>query len=196
MPRNPSKITRGRFVQVSTGIIIPFMFNPTTVDRTHGFSHGSQPIPGRSHPVYGGGAGMEETISFTLRLEGDRGRSDRRRSLGTVGLTDIVGLDVMPEINQLRALKLPHDANLDGAYGVPDRLLLNLGTFFSGQVKIDTITERILEWSPLLEVLRADLDISCHVESDLNETDWTFVSSEVSNALTEQPEILPLPERD
>jgi len=195
MGYNPSRFTKGRFVQVSTGIIVPFMFNPTTVARDHGWSWSEQAIPGRSHPFYQGGTGMAESISFTLFLDGDRGRSDRRRSLAEVGFQD-VPIDLSPEINQLRQLKLPHDVEFDGAYGVPDRLLLNLGTWFSGQVQLDSVNDRVTEWTPKLEPLRAEVDIEAHVIVESNETDWLFFSSEPSNALTERPEVLPRPESD
>lgn len=196
-PLNPINLVKGRFVQTPTGIVVPFMFNPTEVAIDDGWEWGQTRMPLRSHPFYGGGAGAEESFNFTLFLDGDRGRSDirRARQLAAVATNTFVPaatpLDVMPEINQIRQFVRPHDTEQDGSYGVPAKLLINLGTVLNAEVEIDSTRVIVTEFTPKLEALRATVEIQGHINSRFNSTDWAFTSNSASNILTEQPEIVP-----
>ncbi len=192
------KLTKGRIVGMSTGIVRYFMFNPTEVRITGGWIWGRESIPLRSHDHRLGGAGSGELVEFTLWFDGDRGRIANRPRFVDVGTSTadpnvpVVPLDVMPEINTFRSIVLPHDADLGEAYGTPDTFLLSMGTVFNGLVKGETTGLTVLEWTKDLGALRATLDLVFGVVERTNVTDWIFINREVANALTEDPEVIPV----
>lgn len=79
---NPT-VTKGTLVAFRghrEAISRTFMFNPNDVSDTKNISWGSIEVPGASHPVYQFGAGGERLISFSLYLDGDRGRLGQNNS--------------------------------------------------------------------------------------------------------------------
>jgi hypothetical protein len=191
--RNPDNLVRGRMIGAKSRRVIPFMYNPTELPSSHGWSHGRQGVPGRSHPVYGGGEGTAETFTVVLFLDGDRGRSDARaRADGSRAASGPpVPIDVMPEVNALRSLVKPHDPNMDGAYGVPENVFVSMGTLLRAECSVHRVAPVITEMLPDLTALRATVTVDLEIVANSNQTTWLFLSSEPSNALTDQPELFP-----
>lgn len=191
----PVNLVKGRFVQRSTGIVTPFMFNPTQITGAHGWTRGSKPIPGRSHPHRSGGHGNEEQWNLSLYHDGDRGRvGTRPRFEGDIPINPFipnVGLDVMPEVNVLRSFVLPNDPDLGEAYGIPDTYFLTIGSAIRAEVEVDEVEWSLDYFTPKLEVVRAVADVRLTVVKLYNTTNWIFINEQVSNALTEDPEVIP-----
>ncbi len=188
------KTRKGRFVAKSTGIVIPFMFNPSEIPFDHGWSWGEQPIPGRSHPHISGGAGDAEVWVMDLHFDGDRGRVGTRPRFegGLINpFVPDVGLDVMPEINTIRQTVLPNDPDLGEAYGTPDSYLCSFGSIFRGEILVRNISGVITYMTPKLEAVRGDVSVTFTILRRFNRTNWIFINEEVSNALTEDPEVIP-----
>lgn len=175
---------------------LEFMYNPETVYRDHGYAHGSAQIGGRSHPFYGGGCGEEETIRFRLVLDADRGYLERRISNNPNvldpawyswklaedafrGYTDVDTLeDLGPVIDLFRTLVLPEDTKSAplGDYGVPPRYFLDLGSVAQEEVGFDKITVEYDKYSPRLTVIKAYIDVVCHVVRQKNLTNAILMS--------------------
>lgn len=182
------------FIGEDENLAVTFMYNPAEFTRRHGFAHGRQAIPGRSHPMYGGGAGDEESISFTLQMDADRGNYDRRKSQNPNG-NDFEVFDALvqqdgrnfhtegPDISQLENLRPLIDSFFQfvkpegfsnqpgGEYGVPSRIFLDLGSVFQGEIGIDNIEEGIFHTGVKLNVMKANLRIQAHVIEQSNVTD-------------------------
>lgn len=192
MPTNP-KADRGRFIGMRSRRVIPFMFNPDVISIDHGWSWGSHTPFGRSHPLYGGGVGEDEIISFTLYFDGDRGRSDSKLSFvaaesGHPNPYQDVPLDVMPEINRVRAMKLPYDDEYGIAYNMPETFFLSIGKSLRAEVSIRSVGTKLTAFLPIdLAVLRGETTITCHIEHMANQTSWAFSSREAYNRFTRFP---------
>lgn len=183
------------FIGEDENMTVEFMYNPAEFRRSHGFSHGSQAIPGRSHPMYGGGAGDAEEFSFTLQLDADRGNYEKRLSRNPNG-NDFEVFDAMvlqdagrnfpeggPDISQVENLRPLIESMFQfvrpegfsnqpgGEYGVPARIFLNLGSVFRGEVGFDNMEENIFHMGALLNVMKANLQVRGHVIEHSNVTD-------------------------
>lgn len=73
-----TKVVKGNFYVRERGIKYNFMFNPSEIKVTKGANFPNEIPAGASYPVYNYASGGEHLISFTLPLDGDRGRSDKR----------------------------------------------------------------------------------------------------------------------
>lgn len=182
------------FIGQDENLAVTFMYNPGEFTRRGGFAHGSQRIPGRSHPMYGGGAGDEESISFTLQMDADRGNYEKRKSQYPNG-NDFEVFDALvqqdgrnfytegPDISQLENLRPLIDSFFQfirtegfsnqpgGEYGVPARIFLDLGSVFQGEIGIDNMEEGIFSMGVKLNVMKANLRIQAHVVENSNVTD-------------------------
>ena len=190
---NPDK-GKITFIGEDENLAVTFMYNPAEWTRQHGFSHGQQAIPGRSHPMYGGGAGDEESFSFMLQMDADRGNYERRKGENPNG-NDFEVFDAMvqqdgrnfytegPDISQLENLRPLIDSFFQfvhpegfsnqpgGEYGVPARIYLDLGSVFQGEIGIDNMEEGIFHTGVKLNVMKANLRINGHVIEHSNVTD-------------------------
>lgn len=189
-----NRVVKGyiNFIENAASTRVPFMFNPSQVRRSHGWDHGSDAIPGRSHPAYSGGAGTEETLSFTLVLDADRGFLERRRR-GNSALSDVESFiaranntdptpkssveDLRPLLDKFMQFTMPGEpkGSIAGSYGVPRRILISLGSVISAEIGIDSIDETITKYGSGLNVLKAALGIDAHIIEHTNVTDRTMV---------------------
>lgn len=178
---------------------VPFQFNPLEVSIRHGWKWGKQSIPGRSHPHYSGGSGDEETFSFTLVLDADRGTLERRRrnnpNLGDVesylrfyntpGAPSAAEVeDLRPLLDKFHQFVLPGEPKgaIPGSYNVPRRAIINLGPVLTGEVGFDSIEQTITKYGPFRHnILRATLGISGHIIARSNVTNRTIVQRSQRN---------------
>lgn len=76
-----AEVKKGKFTLVDHDGIGPrelvFHFNPTTLKDSHPPTWSATKIPGQSLPVYQYGGSGERVVSFSLYLDGDRGRMHR-----------------------------------------------------------------------------------------------------------------------
>ena len=98
-------VERGRLSVPGRGDGRVFMFNPTEVDDSKATNWGSVEVPGASHPVYQYGSGGERLISFTLYIDGDRGRYGRMTI--APGPHNTASLSIMDELMWYRSLVYP-----------------------------------------------------------------------------------------
>lgn len=179
--KNPAAYAKLRFVGLESGRGITAMFNPNQVSISHGYAHGRHVVPGRSHPLYGGGAGNAETIELTLYLDGDRGRSDGRQRFEGIDVFDQPNapkLDVMSEIRVYQSMVLPHDAAKDGSYGVPEEYLVQWGTILNAKVLVTNVGVNVTEMTPQGGALRATVTLSMEVVEYRNRTTWLFLNDD------------------
>ncbi len=179
------------FIGQDENLSVTFMYNPGEFTRRAGFAHGKQSMAGRSHPMYGGGAGDEESISFTLQMDADRGNYERRKSENPNG-NDFQVFDALvqqdsrnlgADLSQLENLRPLIDSFFQflrpegfsnqpgGEYGVPARIYLDLGSVFQGEIGMDNIEEGIFSMGVQLNVMKANLRIQAHVIEQSNVTD-------------------------
>lgn len=177
---NPQAAIKLLFVGKLSKRTIRAMFNPSQVSIGHGFAHGSHAIPGRSHPIYGGGAGRPETIGMTLRLDGDRGRVGTKPRFhgASVSATERRPLDIMPEIHELKSMVLPHSPNRDDAYGTPEPWLVEWGTILNATVLVHSVDANITMMLPNGTALLADVTIAMEVVEFTNRTTWTYLKDD------------------
>lgn len=191
------QVTKGTisFIGKDESLNVTFMYNPAEVVKRHGWAHGMEPIPGRSHPAYGGGAGDEETFSFTMQLDADRGNFEQRLSRNPNG-NDFQVFDALvqqdavnggPRLDQLENLRPLLDkfgqlvkpegyqGQPEGGYGVPARIFLELGSVLRGEVGIDNVEEGIFYYGPLLNVMKANLTIQGHIIEHSNVTNTVLL---------------------
>lgn len=168
--RNPS-VLKGRLTNVRTRFFREFMFNPNDVRDSRSFIYGSHQIPGASHPVYQAGSGGERIITFTLYLDGDRGRLvERAQGIvsndfeGSDSLEFVQGLgslDVSKEINWYRSFTYPVRSE-EGLISeqAPNRAVFSMGTFYKAvEVIVETADIEFLAWTPNMEPLRVNIPI-------------------------------------
>ena len=202
------RVTKGTisFIDSDASVTVTFMYNPAEVVRRHGWSHGRAPIPGRSHPMYGGGAGDEETFTFTLQLDADRGNYERRLRRNPNG-SEFEVFDALvqqdagrggPALSQLENLRPLLDqfgqlvkpeglpGQPEGGYNVPSRVFLDLGSVIQGEVGIDNVEEGIFHYGPQLNVMKANLTLQGHIVEHSNVTDLILI--ERSDELVFEPE--------
>ena len=195
------------FIGQDTSLSVMFMYNPAEVVRRHGWGHGSEAVPGRSHPAYGGGAGTEESFDFTLQLDADRGNYDRRRSRNPSGnefevFDALVQRDAAnngPRLSQLENLRpLPDQffqlvkpegdpSQPEGQYNVPARIFLELGSVLRGEVGIDSLEEGIFHYGPQHNVLKANLHVRGHVIETSNVTNTILIERTAELSVDPQP---------
>ena len=172
-------LLRGSFNIQHSGSLteaVQFMFNPATVTRGHGWNHGSNPIPGRSHPKYGGGAGTDEPFSFLLQLDASRGYFTRRMGRNSQANTieHFFGgppsnvnetEDLRPLIDHLMQFTYPEDSAGRGTnrYGVPQRVWVSLGSALNGECQIDFMEEHSFFYSNSMKILKAELNVEGHM---------------------------------
>lgn len=181
------------FIEQSESTKVPFMFNPATVSVSHGWSHGEQPVPGRSHPHYSGGAGKAHSFSITLQLDADRGFLQRRRREYPTGASVEAFLqrvaspqsvppslfeDLRPLIDKFHQFSLPGElpGHPQGAYGVPRRAIMSIGSVFpEAEVGFDNFNATITKAGPRNNVLRASIDLEGHIIEPTNVTNRSLV---------------------
>lgn len=161
------QITKGRITSVRTRTFREFMFNPTEISRTDGWAWGHHGVPGVSHPVISGGHGKGRMITFTVYLDGDRGRSDKRQrfpNTDAVGDSSAQPLDVTDDINWYRQFTypVPVQANSLRDRG-PSRIILSFGPLFPGvECVVHDVNTQVVQWTPFLEPQRATIQL--HLE--------------------------------
>lgn len=177
------KVLKGRLTNEDTRKTIVFMFNPEQVNRADGWDWGSHGIPGASHPIIAGGSGAGRNITFTLYLDADRGRADKRESFGSVrspGLDrqavssptsplssdefspdDPTALDLTSEINFFRRFTYPIAPNQDQIQRRgPATAIFRFGPLFPGvRVAVRRADTTVVAWTPKLEPMRATISI-------------------------------------
>jgi len=146
--------------------------------------------------MYGGGAGDEESFSFTLQLDADRGNYERRVRNNPNGndfsvfdaLVQIDGVnggpsreqleDLRPLMDQFHQLVLPQGvpSQPEGGYGVPARIFLDLGSIIQAEIGVDNVQEGMFHFGvSQLNVLKANLTIRAHVIEHSNVTNLMLI---------------------
>ncbi len=166
MPVTDVKVTRGNFTALSmesdgsgTYRVVnrEVMFNPNAIDDTKGITWGSTEVPGASHPVTQFGSGGVRLVSFTLYLDGDRGRHKRGRD-GEVGT---YGLSVRNELYFYRALVHPREYGKEMKNVFPWTVLLNMGDMYQNFACIVRKADFHMEaFTAKMEVVRATVAIT------------------------------------
>jgi hypothetical protein len=164
------------------------MFNPERISRSRGWDHGSAQVAGRSTPVYGGGAGSDDTFTFTIPLDADRGFYGKRAARLTSDPQDVQAWfsvpsdinareDLRPYIDRFKQFILPEEraANSTGRSGVPQRVFVDLGSALAGEIGIDRIDEELFRFSNTMRIMKADLTISGHIIEESNVTNVEFL---------------------
>jgi len=164
------KVDKGRLTNLRTRRAHFFMFNPTEINRTDGWSWSSHRVPGASHPVVSGGSGGDRKISFTLYFDADRGRSDSRREG-----TGEASLDLTMELNAWRSMTYPQDSRSNSLpERGPGRFILNYGPLFNGiEVVVDSVNVNVISMTPKLQPMRAvvSIDLTEVVRKSIFSTD-------------------------
>lgn len=109
-----SSLVKGSLFVRERAIDYKFMFNPAELEVTKEVIFPKDIPAGGSNPIYNYAAGGERLITFTLYLDGDRGRSEARprfakgdapkAASGDEGTAD---WSVMPDVNLLQSLLYP-----------------------------------------------------------------------------------------
>lgn len=189
----PPELGYINFIEQSESTKVPFMFNPAEVPTRHGWSHGEQPVPGRSHPHYSGGAGKAETFSIQLQLDADRGFLQRRRRNYPTGASVEAFLqraaspqsvptslfeDLRPLIDKFHQFSLPGElpGHPQGSYGVPRRIMMNIGSVFpDAEIGIDDIEMTVIKAGPRNNILKATIGLNGHIVERTNVTNRMLV---------------------
>jgi len=166
------QLSHGRIVLPKVRNVHTFMFNPTEVKTNHKWKWGKHSVVGHSHNILSGGSGEDEPITFTLLIDGDRGRSDRRR-VATAGSGD-VGFDISDELNFYRSLTYPEQPSGTGfsksfvSGATPPSFILTLGSFFTRQRAVaEDIEIQVTAFTPQLAPLRARIEMKLLVAATM-----------------------------
>lgn len=150
---------KGYITDVETKRFYSFMFNPRPVQESLSWSFQKQDIPGRSHPHSYGGSGGGETLSFKLPLDGSRGRLEVTSYPDGSDIPLNRNLNVYLWIIELKAMLLPSDPNGTGAYGVPNRVFLNIPGTYSGEGRVYSLDIDYTHWHNNV-LIRAEVNIA------------------------------------
>ena len=160
------KVDKGRITVPSTRATRSFMWNPTSVKITHGWKWAKQAIFGNSHNMMQGGSGEDEVVSFSLIIDGDRGRSEARRATGTSSTANAAtSRDISDELNWYRSLTYPLQASptVQGGYitgSTPPVVVLTLGTMFTkAACVVENVDITVSMFTPLLEPMHATIEM-------------------------------------
>lgn len=161
-------LKKGRIVLPSTRAQKQFMFNPSELERSHSWDWARQKIPGNSHPVYNGGSGSDESISFTLILDGDRGRMLERRGVGSNTRSNANTFSVARDIQFFYSLTFPEreSAMLRSIGAVtgatPPLFVLTLGGMRTLGI-MESVKVTMRQWTRNLDIMRASLEVKMFV---------------------------------
>ncbi len=159
------KLTKGRIVNVRTRKYREMMFNPTEIGRTDAWEWGSHKIPGASHPIYSGGSGSDRDITFAIYLDGDRGRSDKRRNgdVSNKSDTDQADLSITDDINFYRQFTFPVKSTSALRDRGPNRVIFVFGSMFPHvECIIKHCETKITQFTPQLHPVKAVVNIQLH----------------------------------
>lgn len=164
MLANTSKVTKGILVVAETGFSIEFQFNPSEVSESHSPVYGQHAVPGASHPVYQFGAGGERTISFTIYLDAELGRSRGKNTSRFLDPTDNTKLSLSSVLNEFRSLTFPIESTSPAGVRLiyAPKVYLQLYSVFEAQrleCVVKKVDPRISYFSPELRPLRASIEI-------------------------------------
>ena len=150
-------VNRGTFTVLAgnKAVTRTFMFNPSNLNDNKGISWGSLEVPGASHPVYQYGAGGESVISFSIYLDGDRGRFGRQQA------RDNTSLSIKDELYWYRSLIYPIQYGAQAMNVQPPLCLFNMGEMYQKtQVLVKKASWAISYWTPKMEPVRAIVGIT------------------------------------
>jgi len=168
MPENGKYVSKGSLITSYSQKTLPFMFNPTAVPRAHGWEWTRQTVPGRSHKFLGGGAGSDETHELTFYLDGERGRADARKD------GEDAPFSIQGEINDWHSLTLVYDKNLGNAHGVPEPVLLLMGTILpSVRCLVNHVKSDVIFMTADLEPMKALVTVTFTVLELVNVSSFT-----------------------
>ena len=145
---------KGRITVPERAIVKEFMFNPNKITDDKQLDWGSLKIPGASHPTYQSGAGGDRVISFTVYLDGDRGKYVKGQ--------EPADLSIQSELNFYRSLMYPGDAKLaDMKSTFPYMVLFTFGTMWDALPCIVTaVPIEVTAFDRALRPLRATIDVT------------------------------------
>lgn len=206
-----TKVVKGNFYVRERGIKYNFMFNPSEIKVTKGANFPNEIPAGASYPVYNYASGGEHLISFTLPLDGDRGRSDKRPkstigpdrldfynggsgTLYTVNSTTVsvandltaggnTSLNIDDEVKLLMSLTLPtkYGSGVKDVY--PHIVLFTLGEQYKMvPVIVKKANPTYTMWTPKMEPMRASVEIELAVVVNAYTTAAEFAPSPLEAA--------------
>lgn len=164
-------LVRGRFTVPARGASKRFMFNPTTLSDTKGTQFASIQTPGGSHPVQQFSGGKERVISFTLYLDGDRGRFGRQNAN-----TDV---DVGPDLVFYRSLEYPGEYTYGDITAVYPHIILFSYGYLYNQIPclLKKADWNITAMTPDLRPMRAEVAIQLSEFPDKSMNYSEFIAS-------------------
>lgn len=155
-------MTKGRLTVVDTGQTVEFMFNPAEVKKGYAPTYATMLVPGVSHPVVQYAAGGSETITFTLWLDGDRGRNHPRIFNGARPQAKGDAIDIADELAFYESLTLPRSSDAALVTDVPPSVVLfTFGILFQAvPCVVTSASPTISWWTPDLRPMRATIDFA------------------------------------
>jgi hypothetical protein len=136
------------------------MFNPNEMSDDKQTNWGTLAVPGASHPIYQFGSGGARTVSFSIYLDGDRGRYARNgddRGRGALRSSLSIGQD----IRFYQSLVYPFSTStLDMATVFPRLAFFTFGPMYQAMpciIKLGAV--KTTYWTPALEPVRAIIPI-------------------------------------
>lgn len=131
----PEQLVKARLTNASTGVFVPFLFNPTTIQRSRKVNVPADAVPGASDPLVRWNSGGEDSISLTIELCGEsslrlRGANlvNSRESDVEQDPTETLGVDA--EIEWLLSFTYPVDPALGRRQAGPDLAIFEYGRAF------------------------------------------------------------------
>jgi len=164
-------LKKGRITNVRTRYFREFMFNPSTLSSTDGWEYGDHTVAGASHPVQGGGHGKKRGITFSLYLDAERGRLEKRSTGATTSTFEVkqanklapTSFDLTEELNFYKSFTFPSNPIRSGTLADrgPARAILTFGSMYQGtEVLIEEVHIEILMFTPDLKPMRATVALT------------------------------------
>ncbi len=114
-----TKVVKGSLYIRERGLMYKFMFNPAEIEITKETLYPKETPAGGSHPIYNFASGGEYLVTFTLMLDGDRGRDEARPRRSYVGDANSGGMT-----NALNQLAYAGDGSSNTSYSITDEIKL------------------------------------------------------------------------
>ncbi len=155
-------LAKGSLYVRERGLLYKFMFNPESIDITNEVIFPKDSPAGASNSIYNFASRGERLISFTLYLDGDRGRSDLRqkpsgqndnRANINTGRSDGPSMSIMDEVNLLQSLTFPTQYGRTITEVYPKVCLFTFGEAFQATPVI------VKKADPKLSYFHADLSV-------------------------------------
>lgn len=198
MPSAAPKLEKGTLFVRERALLYRFMFNPESIEVTKAVNYPNETPAGGSHPIYQWASGGEHLLTFTLYLDGDRGRSDSRpKGLNRAGVNQNAGagnftnlsngtsgtLNVMDEVRLLQSLLMPSRYGKTAKDVYPYTCVFTFGESFpSVVVVVKKADPKLNFFTPQLGTVRSTVSMQLGIVKPAYETASEFAPTPTEQA--------------